>query len=276
MLSLGSNPPFADDLVEPSVLSGGLACPAYLYVWDDKRRESQNAFISYLSRPPVELGVEKVDVEKTALGFFLKRMKAMQLAQEGERDPVDVRDYELLCIPSWHKTEGVGRVLVRFPIGVGGVGGRLYLMITIGERGEGVKVDNLFALRDGEGEEVIKRLHTLTESCLGSAEGKGKQRGISTEPAEEEEEGGGAEYINDANDFWAGFSDDDEQEQVQNSTNTSGGVAIGEKSELLKQDQQKAIQDIIREAFTLHTSSLPDKGIDAKDSFVDLVLRTIS
>ncbi|SYW73731.1 uncharacterized protein UBRO2_00006 [Ustilago bromivora] len=296
MLSLPSIPPLAYDLVERSVLSGGFPSPAYLSATHDERIASQHAFTSYLSRPPVELvpNASSVDVNRTSVAFFFERMTAMQVALCGEEDPVKVEDFGIWCKEDWHGTgEGAGRVVVRFPNKrCGGSLGWLCLMLVLdgdeGKDGVRVKLDNLFRVE--EWDEARKGLHEWTEGCMrarGKGMGKGKQRAISTDPEQEQEgeegEEGGAEYIIDANDFWAGFWDEDEaeadEEDEVGTVAGSNGVVIRNSTTsnldpATRTEQEKAIQDIIRGAFTLYRRH--NTTADAKDSFVDLVLGTIS
>ncbi|SOV03289.1 uncharacterized protein UDID_18612 [Ustilago sp. UG-2017a] len=208
---------------------------------------------------PVELvpNASSVDVNRTSVAFFFERMTAMQVALRGEEDPVKVEDFGI-----WYGDEG--------------------------KDGVRVKLDNLFRVE--EWDEAGKGLHEWTEGCMrarGKGMGKGKQRAISTDPEQEQEgeegEEGGAEYIIDANDFWAGFSDEDEaeadEEDEVGTVAGSNGVVIRNSTTTnldpaTRTEQGKAIQDIIRGAFTLYRRH--NTTADAKDSFVDLVLGIIS
>ena len=256
MLSLPSSTPRAYDLAECSTFSGEAATDYSLS--DDERLASQHAFISYLSRPPIELSLTETDIGATARSFFLRRMEVMQIAQQGEVDPIDPGAYELLCCDAWHAS---GRVLVRFPRNVGE---RELLQMLVTCSDGTMKLDNLFAVAT-DAEDVGAELHMWTERCVHGTR------------YEEEKDDQGAEYINDADDFWAGFSDEEQPNEATAAVaaqQARGGDA--HVAAALSTEQESAIKDIVRGAYTLHRSltNLPENA--REEEFLQLVRSAIA
>lgn len=194
----------------------------------------------------------------------------MKVAVEGERDPIAMEDYEGWCRGEWH---AVGIRVVGFPPGVAG-GLQLCLMLVKGEKEGEVKVDNLFAVEDWE--EVVREqgLHRWSETC--SSRTGSATRGVQRE--EKGEEGAGAaEYINDADDFWAGYSDEEEEEQIKEADTHPAPQPSGVKGEGGAQSEQdRAIQDIVKGAYTLYRTSNPNSTQDgAKEAFMALVRSSV-
>ncbi|SJX64601.1 uncharacterized protein SRS1_15418 [Sporisorium reilianum f. sp. reilianum] len=254
MLSLPPHPPHAYDLAESDT-----STTTHPSITDTDRRDSQHAFVSWLSRPPVELGISAVDVDATARSLFARRLTAMRTAQEGEMDPIDVRGYGMWCCEAWHAGK---RVLVKLP--ERGEEERLYMVVIVGEAGE-MRLDNLFSTqRDVVAE---KGMHRWTADCAPANESA-----VAKEQGEEEDQG--AEYINDADDFWAGFSDDDDaggKAKVQ----AGASVAVDSRVEGDVTEQEKAIKDIVRGAYTLHRS-IRSPGTDSVEEFIQLVRSAIT
>ncbi|TKY88860.1 hypothetical protein EX895_002101 [Sporisorium graminicola] len=258
MLSLPPQPPHAYDLPETDSFSTSSLSAAS----DDDRTASQHDFVSWLSRPPVELAISTIDVEATAHGLFTRRLTALRVAEQGEMDPIDLCDYEVLCCDAWHDHR---RLLVRFPTSEGGEDG-LYMMVTVGEEGD-MRLDNLFATERTVVHE--KGLHRCTIACTPSMTSNAAME-------EEQDEDQGAEYINDADDFWAGFSDDEDAEAKKN-VETTGSFAVDTRSmhEQGTTDQETAIRDIIRGAYTLHRS-IRSPSTDSVEDFIRLVKTSIA
>uniref|UniRef100_V5ETX9 Uncharacterized protein n=1 Tax=Kalmanozyma brasiliensis (strain GHG001) TaxID=1365824 RepID=V5ETX9_KALBG len=132
----------------------------------------------------------------TASLLFFKRSQVQQFARHTDRDPIESHGFEALCCDAWHTQR---KVLVGLPR-PHECDMRLYMTVVFDESEE-VQLDNLFVLYKKE-EAQIERLHRWTEDC---------RRSWTRVKMEDEEEGSqGAEYINDADDFWAGYSDDEE------------------------------------------------------------------
>ncbi|CBQ68957.1 conserved hypothetical protein [Sporisorium reilianum SRZ2] len=254
MLSLPPHPPHAYDLAESDAFSTTFT---HQSISDADRTASQHALVSWLSRLPVELGISAVDVDATARSLFARRLTAMRTAQEGEMDPIDVRG-GMWCCEAWHAGR---RVLVRFPEGEAE---RLYMVVIVGEAGE-MRLDNLFATQ----RDVVleKGMHRWTADCAPANESA-----VAREQGEEEDQG--AEYINDADDFWAGFSDDDDtggNAKVQ----AGASVAVDSRVEGDVTEQEKAIKDIVRGAYTLHRS-IRSSGTESVEEFIQLVRSAIT
>ncbi|CDR88790.1 uncharacterized protein SPSC_05622 [Sporisorium scitamineum] len=253
MLGLPPYAPHAYDLPESDTFSTN-----HTSVSDDERTTSQRDFVSWLSRPPVEFSVSNVDVDSTADILFTRRLRAMHDAQLGDSDPIDVGNYQVYCCDAWHDHR---RLLVRFPEQAE-ESASLYLMVIVGEEGE-MRLDNLFATKR---DIVLERgLHRWTLHCSATKE---------TRQGEAEDADQGAEYINDADDFWAGFSDD--EDAGGKAKETDAGVVVdatvgGGEGE---GDQEQAIRDIIRGAYTLHRSIRT--SADSVEDFIRLVRSTIT
>lgn len=272
MLGLPSTAPLAYDL-DASPFSS-----------HDDAVESQHAFVSWLSRPPVELSMAAAatDVSVTARCLFSAREKVMAVAALGEEDPIDMQRYEVWCCDAWHQ-DRQRRRLVRFPEVDEGMqaSARLWMMVVVDP--DGFKLDNLFTMDGNKDEEVVRRLHRCTQRC-----DTGQMLRRSGQAQEEIEQEGGAEYINDADDFWAGFSDE-EQDHVPNANadpkcqgmQMTGGAADDARQPAatpVAAAQDAAIKDIIRGAYTLHRSTRAQQASEAEaiDDFVRLVRDAIS
>ena len=238
---------------------------------DAERNASQRAFTSSISRPPIELTISSTDIGLTAHNLFQRRIKAHAIAKEGEEDPIELFDYDTFCCDAWHTQR---RLLVRFPQVEEFEEVKLYMMLVGDDEGV-LRLDNLFSLRQAEMEQVEGGLHRWPERCTARA---GRQRQeVQSEEERQREEQGGAEYINDADDFWAGFSDDGESGDGKRVVQADDGVATrgAEAQARDKTEQEKAIKDIIRGAFTLHRS-IRESGQDAVDEFMQLVRSAIT
>ncbi len=202
----------------------------------------------------------------------------MREAVKGEMDPIEIESYEVRCCDAWHGAKG-GRRLVVFPKMLAD-GIRRLMMVVVVEKGK-LKLDNLFALEDWERVLKERRLHRWSaETCEigpGSSGALAQQNG-----ADEEEDG--AEYINDPDDFWGGYSDDEEPTQaeaedqrMETPAPTANGVANNQRERAAPQtDPEAAIRDIIRGAFVLHRVSSGVLDDDASESFLQLVRSAIS
>ncbi|SNX87106.1 uncharacterized protein MEPE_05816 [Melanopsichium pennsylvanicum] len=293
ILSLPSTAPYAPDLVENIIFSSSYSHPSVDCVSysDEERSNLQHDFVSWLSRPPIELDIHETDIHATARSLFLKRMTVMRIAQQGDQNPIDLRDYELLCCENWHRHR---RVCVRFPENAS-QSSRLHLMMVDenkgqeqeqGERGGGWKVDNLFSLHRTDMEDRVEGMHVWTESCehayvrLGTRT-KEEQRGDEQGPGE-----AGAEYIADADDFWAGFSDEDDEQEKESARTSTSLIALSTEPPVERQesrnaaantDQEMAIRDIIRGAYTLHRNLHPHKSDPYSiQAFLNVVHSTIA
>lgn len=254
MLSLPPNTPPAYDSPESDTFS----TTSHLSISDEERIASQHAFVEWLSRPPVELNLSAIDVAATANSFFARRLTAIRVAQRAVEDPIDVDSYEVMCCDTWH---GDRRMLVKFPPHMDGED--LYMMVVVGDEGE-MQLDNLFATQ----QVVVQEggLHRWTEACTARRETGDREEGADQ----------GAEYINDADDFWAGFSHDDDdggraEGEVRGECAGEANVADGREAAT---EQEAAIKDIIRGAYTLHRSIRPSSGDEVED-FMRLVRSAI-
>lgn len=280
MLGLSSSTPYAHDMLESSTSSGGETSLDYLSIADDVRTGSQHDLVAWLSRPPIELGLAHADVRETAQSLFLKRLSVLNIALQGDKDPINPSEYELLCSDAWHAQ---GRILVRFPNSPS-PSGRLLMMVIRTSEGT-LKLDNLLALRHDEALLEAKKLHAWTPACAK------KHRTEGAKLMEQEEESGGAEYITQAEDFWAGFSDEelvDEAAAPGNSQNFVPSSTLHAEGEAEvttaatsgnKTVSENAIRDIIRGAYTLHRSLQPALGTAQTasiEAFIRLVRSTIA
>ncbi|SPO30727.1 uncharacterized protein UTRI_05344 [Ustilago trichophora] len=273
MLSLPSAAPMARDFVEMFDLISLDLSSFSNDDTDDETRQMQHDFVSYLSRPPIEIGIHENDIAATAQSLFLKRMIVMQIALAGETDPIDSSEYELLCDEKWH---GQRRMLVRFPKS-DSQSARLHMMV-IWKDGE-MRLDNLFSVDSGQ--DVVNLIgegcHRWSETCI-ERHGRGKELSVM-----QEEEGGeedqGAEYINDADDFWAGFSDEEEEipEEPVSVTRAANTESATQPHGATATDSEAAIKDIIRGAFMLHRSLHTDRSEAAEvEAFMRLVRSAIT
>lgn len=245
MLGLPNDPPHAYDYGHND---------DYRSVAEAECIASREAFASWLSRAPVEIGIHTTHIDMTATLLFYKRNEVHQLAR-GETDPIIAHGFEALCCDAWHAQR---KLLTGFPRNESA--SRLYMTVTVGEHGE-AQVDNVFALYKME-EAPIERLHRWTDEC---------RRSWTRVKMEEQEEGSqGAEYINDADDFWAGYSDDEDVGRKSNARGQGDGHAsagqtgavVGTSTSTTSADQQAALKDILRGAYGLHRSTQRDKTED--------------
>ncbi|SPO31018.1 uncharacterized protein UTRI_05344_B [Ustilago trichophora] len=269
MLSLPSTSPLARDSVEVFDLISLDLSSFSNDDTDDETRQTQYEFVSYISRPPIELGIHENDIAATARSLFQKRMTVMQIALAGESDPIDPGEYELLCDEKWH---GQGRMLVRFPE-CSSQSARLHMMV-IWKDGE-MRLDNLFSV---DGREDVMGL--MGEGCHRWSETCTERHGMGTKASVKREgEDQAAEYINDADDFWAGFSDEEEkiqEDSIQAARAANAHSAI-QPHGAAPTDSEAAIKDIIRGAFTLHRFLHSNRSETAQvDAFMRLVSSAIT
>lgn len=216
-----------------------------------------------MSRPPVELSIANNDVTETASAYMVHRREALVASQMSD-DPFDLPGWQAFCCDVWHEQR---KVLVGFPRRDEAV--RLFMTVVAGENGE-VQLDNLFALHEHQ-EGVTAGLHRWTDKC--------RQSWARAKMEQDEDEEPAAEYINDADDFWAGYSDE-EEEDTSNARGATDGQPpagrtdgqLGATSTTTTADQEAAIKDIIRGAYTLYRSTLPSTTeVDSTEAFLRLV-----
>ncbi|GAC94880.1 hypothetical protein PHSY_002453 [Pseudozyma hubeiensis SY62] len=241
---------------------------------DGEVTASQQNFVSRLSRPPFEFSIQCLDVAATARYFFALRSKARHDAANADVDPINLSEYDVWCSETWHN-KPQDAIWLQVP-GVRGAPEEpvLWMMLTEGDDGEW-KLANLFALDGAEHRNLVVQLHRRTEGC-------NRMHRQSRKPQEEEE--GGAEYINDANDFWGGFSDEGDQGRDVDEAAREGDVPnsmldlhVAGGSQVPTTAQEAAIKDIIRGAYTLHRSARAtesDRG--SEEAFLALVRSAIS
>ncbi|KAJ9474917.1 hypothetical protein PHBOTO_004786 [Pseudozyma hubeiensis] len=176
----------------------------------------------------------------------------------------------------WHE-KPQKMAMVRFPVVLPSGEDYLWMMLTEGDDGEW-KLANLFALDKTDQQKLLHQLHRRTEGCK-------RMHRQSRKPQEGEEgEEGGAEYINDANDFWDGFSDEEEQGRDVDEAARAGDVPHPtldlqprDGSPASMTAQEAAIKDIIRGAYTLHRSArATGSDRDSQEAFMALVQSAIS
>lgn len=236
---------------------------------------SQHAFACWLSRPPIELDIDTTNIASVASALFSLREKTMQVACCSDTDPIDECEYQVWCCDAWHMQRKARRLVVCPEAET-----RLCMMLVLGQDDEW-KLDNLFVLSKSEQARVMAGLHPCMPSCT-------RVHQMQTRPDAEE---GGAEYINDADDFWAGVSDDEQDHARVTSMASSSIARLGtevpagavEDSRMSSTGQapttehQAAIRDIIRGAYTLHRLSRADTSdADSIEHFIHLVRSTIS
>lgn len=262
------------------------------------RDGSQECWYSWLAREPLDIGYN--DEQHLArsevaahLIFARLRPQALEKAKQGE-DPLDMQNFRLVC---WNKFHGEGKVLVIFPevewndedqkrigdmIQYEPCNPRLMMLVLRASDGS-YKLDNLFVAYDRD---AGWNSHPWTKACV------------------EDGETDGPEYIADPNEFWDGYSDDEQVpvaevrdvEVLDVATPSPPPPARGRRqsgraaTRQVKQEtpppqslssaqseQDAPIRDIVRGAFALHRSQQPaSSNLDATEAFVQLVRTTIA
>ncbi len=233
MLGLARTAPFAPDLEDTHT------------DWSDSSSDLRRAFVRWLCRDPIEVHRSPLNVDTAARSFFVQRRKTLDIAAEGDHDPIDMERLTLQCKDEWH---GTGRLLVQFPDDPD----LAMLYMSVVRDGTDVKLDNLFAFDD-----PLTGLHRHTPACWESCN------------VHDEDAPAAAEYINDADEFWSGFDDPAPDTAPAQPT----AVATDPAHTPMDGDEDAAIRDIVRGAYTLFRSRQPH---NSTESFLELVHSAIA
>lgn len=275
------------------------------------RSDSQEAWWDWVAREPKDLPINpeiEIDLDEVNALLFFKhyRRRALEKAKRGDSDPLDMDKLELLCCEDWHQQ---GKFLVKFPkieawaeedieewehLGEGYEAPPRLMMTVIKEKDGSFKLDNMTAAY-AEWKWRQDHYHTWTEACAAVEVSDG-----------EDDESSGPEYIADPNEFWAGYSDEEGDEDEEISDREPSTPPLPQQTESARRastrtqprraaitspmrvepvvlpttaavaEEEGPIRDIVRAAYTLHRSARPvASNADSVEAFLDLVRSTI-
>ncbi|PWY98140.1 hypothetical protein BCV70DRAFT_202311 [Testicularia cyperi] len=211
LLGLSNTPPKAFDLQthgEPQLDLAHGTNDADTLLSDDDKERSRHDFVSWLVTNLGDSSQAQQIIDDATRSFFRMRQSVRRLAVGNDIERYLV--WEMLCSDPWHQ-DGKRMVLLRLPADQDHA-----LMLTLRRAPDGsVRFENIghenpmFWLESGAETLMQRDLHSWKTSC-----------DLHQDRSEEEqdEHDQGAEYISNANDFWSGFSDDEEMHMSPSTT----------------------------------------------------------